>query len=126
MMPKTPGLSNLNVRNEVAAIEQYIGSCTLIEVLEAPTRAAVLQQVIACSLVHFACHGSSDAEQPSESALYLRTGSVEKLTVDDLQSLNHQLSQVAYLLACSMTEIDTRDLIDESINLANFFQLVGF
>lgn len=106
-MPKTPGLSNLNVCNKVAAIEQYIRSCTSIQVLEAPTRAAVLQQVIAYSLVHFACHGSSDAEQPSESALYLRTESVEKLTVDDFQSLNHQLSQVAYLLACFIAKIDT-------------------
>lgn len=125
-MPKTPGLRNLNVRDEVAAIEQHIGSCASIEVLEAPTRAAVLRQVTACSLVHFACHGSSDSVQPSESALYVGTGSVEKLTVDDLQSLNHQLSQVAYLSACSTAEIGTRDLIDESIHLASSFQLVGF
>lgn len=125
-MPKTPGLPILNVCDEVVAIEQDIGSCALIEVLEALTRAAVLRQVIACSLVYFACHDSSNAQQPSESAFYLGTESVKKLTVDDLQSLNYKLSQVAYLLACSTAEIGIRDLIDENIYLASSFQLVGF
>lgn len=125
-MHETPGLCNLNVSDEIAAIQRHIGSSASIEVLTAPTRAAVLRKVTAYSLVHFACHGSSDPEQPSKSALYLGTGSVERLTIDDLQFLSHQLSQVAYLSACSTAIIGARSLIDESIHLASTFQLVGF
>ena len=124
-MHKTPGLDDLNVGDEIATIQQHVGSSASVEVLEAPTAAAVLKQVTACLFVHFACHGSSNAEQPSKSALLLGTGSVERLTVDDLQSLNHQLAQVAYLSACSTAEIGARTLIDESIHLASTFQLVG-
>ena len=125
-MPKTLGHADLNVEDEVAAIRQHVGSSALVEVLETPTAATVLKQTTACSLVHFACHGASDVEQPSNSALLLGTRSVEKLTIGDLQSLNHQLAQVAYLSACSTAEIGARGLIDESINLATTFQLAGF
>ena len=125
-MPETPGHKNLNVSNEIAAFQRHVGSSASVEVRTAPTAAAVLQQVTACSLVHFACHGSSHAEQPSKSALLLGKGNVEELTVDDLQLLNHQLAQVAYLSACSTAEIGVRTLIDESIHLASTFQLVGF
>jgi CHAT domain-containing protein len=94
--------------------------------MEAPAAAAVLEKVTTCSLVHFACHGSSDAEQPSKSALLLGRRSVDKLTVEDLQSLNYQLAQVAYLSACSTADVGAWSLIDESIHLSSTFQLVGF
>ena len=125
-MPKTLGHADLNVEDEVAAIQQHVGSTALVEVLETPTAATVLKRTTACSIVHFACHGASDVEQPSNSALLLGTGTVESLTIGDLQSLNHQLAQVAYLSACSTAEIGARSLIDESINLATTFQLAGF
>ena len=86
---KIPGYADLNVEDEVAAIRQYVGSFALVEVLETPTTATVLERATACSLVHFACHGASDVKQPSKSALLLGTRSVEKLTIRDLQSLNH-------------------------------------
>ncbi|KAL9127853.1 MAG: hypothetical protein Q9217_003344 [Psora testacea] len=125
-MPKTLGHADLNVEDEVAAIRQHVGFSASVEVLETPTAATVLEQATACSLVHFACYGASDVEQPSKSALLLGTRSVEKLTIGDLQSLNHQLAQVAYLSACSTAEIGARSLIDENINLATTFQLAGF
>ena len=124
-MHETPGHADLKVGEEVAAVRQHIGASASVEVMEAPTAAAVLEKVTACSLVHFACHGSSDAEQPSKSALLLGRGSVDKMTVEDLQSLN-SLAQVAYLSACSTAEVGARSLIDESIHLASTFQLVGF
>ena len=96
------------------------------EVLETPTAATVLERATACSLVHFACHDALDIEQPSKSALLDGTGSVEKLTIRDLQSLNHQLAQVAYLSACSTAELGAQSLIDESINLATTFSLLAF
>lgn len=77
-------------------------------------------------MVHFACHGFLDTKRPSKSALLVGTGSVEELRLEDLQPLNHQLAQIAYLSACSTAEIGARNLIDESIHLASTFQVVGF
>ncbi len=117
---------NLNVSDETAVIQRHVESSASIEVLTTSTTAVVLQQITVCSMIHFACHDFSDAEQPSKSALLLETGSIETLTVDDFQPLNHQLAQVAYLSACSTAKIDAQSLIDESIHLASTFQLVGF
>ena len=125
-MPKTQGHADLNVGDEVAAIRNHVGSSALVEVLETPTPETVLEKTPACSLIHFACHGASDVERPSDSALLLGTKSVEKLTIDDIRSLDHRLAQVAYLSACSTAEIGARSLVDESINLATTFQLAGF
>jgi hypothetical protein len=125
-MHKTPGHADLEVGEEVTATRQHISGSASVEVVEAPTAAAVLGKVTTCSLVHFACHGSSDTEQPSNSALLLGKGSVDKLTVEDLQSLNYQLAQIAYLSACSTAEVGACSLIDESIHLASTFQLAGF
>ena len=125
-MHKTRGHADLNVKEEVAAIKKHVGSSATIEVLETPWAETALERVTACSLVHFACHGTSDFERPSKSALLLGKNVVEKLTISDLQSLNHPLAQVAYLSACSTAEIGARSLIDESINLATTFQLSGF
>lgn len=125
-MHKTPNRDDLNVADEIAAIQQHAGSSALVEVFEGPTVTDILDRVINSSMVHFACHGYSDTKQPLKSALLLGTGTVEELRLEDLQSLNHQLAQVAYLSACSTAEIGARNLIDESIHLASTFQIVGF
>ena len=125
-MDRTPGHEPLNLREEINAIQSHVGSSASVQVLERPTAAAVLECITACSMVHFACHGILDAEEPSNSALLLGNTSVENLTVGDLQPVSHQLAQVAYLSACSTASIGTRSLIDESIHLASTFQLVGF
>jgi CHAT domain-containing protein len=51
---------------------------------------------------------------------------LEKLTITDLDTVNHDLAQIAYLSACSTAEVKVSNLIDESIHLASTFQLVGF
>ena len=125
-MHKTPGHADLNVEEEVASIKKYVGSSASIEVLETPTAETVAEKATACSLIHFACHGASDLEQPSKSALLLGKSRVEKLTIGDLQPLHHKLAQVAYLSACSTAELGARNLIDEGITMATTFQLAGF
>lgn len=121
-MPKTLGHDNLNISDEVTAIQRHVESSAIVKVLTASTTAAVLQKITDCSLIHFACHGSSNTIQLSESALLLAT----EFTVDDLQPLNHQFAQVAYLSACSTAEIGVRSLINESIHLTSIFQLIDF
>lgn len=123
---KTPVHDDLNVADEIAAIQQHVGSSALVEVLEGPTVEVILDKIIDSSMVHFACHGFLDTKRPSKSALLLGTGDVEELRLEDFQQLDHQLAQVAYLSACSSAEIGARNLIDGSIHLASTFQAVGF
>ena len=127
-MPETPEhpRGNLNIDPEIAAIRQHVGSSASVEILRRPNRQQVLQQITTCSLVHFACHGSADFLDPSDSALWLGAEKLERLTVNDLRPLNHKLAQLAYLSACSTAENGARSLIDESIHLASTFQLLGF
>lgn len=125
-MHQTPEQDDLNLADEIASIQQHVESSASVEVLESPTVTDVVDKVKDCSMIHFACHGYMDTKEPLQSALLLGKGNVEKLTLEHLQSLDHQLSQVAYLSACSTAEIGARDLIDESIHLASTFQLVGF
>ncbi|MCJ1251060.1 hypothetical protein MMC30_008291 [Trapelia coarctata] len=44
----------------------------------------------------------------------------------DIRPKHHDQAQIAYLSACSTAEIKVRNLADESIHLANAFQLAGF
>lgn len=51
-MPETSGNLNLNVDDEIGAIQRNIGSSASIKVLKNPTSAAVLQEITAYSLVY--------------------------------------------------------------------------
>jgi hypothetical protein len=126
-MPTTPGMDDLEVSDEVAAIKQHCPPHVSVKCLEYPSASEVMQSIAHCSVVHFACHASSDNDKASQSALYLGDGEeIDKLSVGALQPLNHKLAEVAYLSACSTAEIGARNLIDESIHLASTFQLIGF
>ena len=125
-MPRTPNEHELNVQAEVDSIQQSIDPAARMEVLTCPSKAQVLEKLKSASHVHFACHGSSDRFDPSESALLLGKDHPEPLKVKDLRSLNIELAQVAYLSACSTAELRMEDLVDESIHLSSIFQLAGF
>ena len=125
-MPRTPNEYELNTQAEVDSIQQSIGSAARIEVLTCPSKAQVLEKMKSASHVHFACHGSSDRFDPSESALLLGKDRPEPLQIKDLRSSSIELAQVAYLSACSTAELRMERLVDESIHLSSAFQLAGF
>ena len=125
-MHHTPDQDDLNVADEIASIQQHIGCSASVEVVQNPTVIDVVEKIKGCSMIHFACHGYMDTKEPLQSALLLGKETVAKLTLEHLQSLDHQLTKVAYLSACSTAEIGAQDLVDESIHLASTFQLVGF
>ncbi|KAF2809316.1 uncharacterized protein BDZ99DRAFT_388947, partial [Mytilinidion resinicola] len=125
-MHKTPGMDHLELKDEISAIRALESPSVAVQILEHPRVATVLKSITECSAVHFACHASSNNQEPSMSAFHLGKATIDTLSVKDLQPLNHQLSQVAYLSACSTAEIGARSLIDESIHLASTFQMVGF
>lgn len=78
-----------------------------------------------CSVFHFAGHGYTDKEKPSNSRLVLED---IPLTVGDLLEMNlyDHSPFLAYLSACSTGQIKDDKFIDESIHLISAFQMAGF
>jgi len=91
-----------------------------------PTKTDVLGHLPACSIAHFACHGTSDAADPSRSRLLLHDHATDPLTVASLAPVRLDQAQLAYLSACRTAALHTTELIDEAIHLTSAFQLAGF
>jgi CHAT domain-containing protein len=131
VMPETPGFSDLNVLSEVSTIEESVARSGIraTKVLEVPAKEDVLLGLADSSMVHFACHGESDPEDPSNSCLWLKSrhdGVAERLTVRELSRTVMTRAQLAYLSACSTAENSSTGLMDEVITVASSFQLLGF
>lgn len=96
--------------------------------LNTPTTAQVLEQLPTHNVIHFACHGVSDRNNPSNSHLILNGNHSEpgKLTVGAMANMNIHNAQVAYLSACCTADNPSSELADESIHIASGFQLAGF
>lgn len=129
-MPQTPGgLGDLpGVTDEVAKIIEAAHGAVATEHLAYPTTSAILAQLQggACCMVHFACHGVSDAADPSSSHLVLvHDGQQDRLSVQDISRTNTR-AQLAYLSACSTADNPAVGLADEAIHIASGFQLAGF
>jgi len=132
-MPTTPGYDDLNVTDEVAAIKRHVKPWASVNSLEYPSKQEVLSALKSCTVAHFACHGAADRINPAKSALLLgrknagqARGIVERLTVEDLDTVSSNCAQIIYLSACSTAESKVQDLVDEDIHLASTFQLLGF
>lgn len=91
-----------------------------------PTWAAVREALADSTIAHFACHGTHDPADPSESRLLLHDHATTPLTVARLASLRLHRAQIAYLSACRTAFHSDGSLLDESIHLANAFQFAGF
>ncbi|QHY98253.1 CHAT domain protein [Streptomyces sp. S4.7] len=91
-----------------------------------PTKAAVLDHLPHCPIVHFACHGASHPTDPSQSLLLLHDHQSAPFTVASLTPVRLDHAQLVYLSACRTAAIDTVNLVDEAIHLTSAFQLAGF
>jgi CHAT domain-containing protein len=111
-IPPAPGMDNLKVSDEIAAVKLLYSRLDVsVDFLEHRLADEMVRCMIESSVVHFASHNFSDKERASLSALYLENGDyIDKLSVGVLQTLNHQLAQVAYLSACSTARIGARNL----------------
>jgi CHAT domain-containing protein len=78
------------------------------------SRIEVLEQMNDASVIHLACHGVQDRDQPLSSGFLLRE---ERLTISDLMKLNLPNAQFAFLSACESAASD-REQPDEAIHLA--------
>lgn len=130
-MPTTPGLpadSHLShVPEEVEAVRKLVPTpLVLLEPEDEPTRDRVLTELPRHAYVHFACHGTSDTDDPSASRLLLHDHATAPLTVASLAPINLARARLAYLSACDAATNASMELLDEAIDLASAFQLAGF
>ncbi|RJE26206.1 hypothetical protein PHISCL_01454 [Aspergillus sclerotialis] len=128
--PEKSGQQNLEVEADIRSIKEGLKGIASYTVLDTPSSADVLRELPENHLIHFSCHGSSSPSDPSDSALVLsptaENGTHSYLTVKDLEAIDHDNAQLAYLSACSTAENSSDDLLDEIIHVASAFQVMGF
>ncbi|MFE6018520.1 CHAT domain-containing protein [Streptomyces sp. NPDC056441] len=140
-MPTTPGVPGRldHVSEEAALLCGLLPEPTLLTEPDAeadglttpgsetrPTKARVLKSLSDCGIVHFACHGAHDPDDPSQSLLLLNDHERDPLTVASLAEVRMDSAQLAYLSACRTAFMESVELIDEAIHLTSAFQLAGF
>ncbi|KAH6649509.1 CHAT domain-containing protein [Chaetomium tenue] len=150
-MPTTPGQRDLpGVNAESKALREACKDHYLIEELEHPTAAQVLDKFVDSTIVHFACHGFSDPVYPSNSRLMLQKNGIstsatttgkknkpvrivveDRLTLKDVSIAAFEAGGesriwLAVLSACSTAETRAMWLADEGLHLAAGFQAAGF
>jgi CHAT domain-containing protein len=129
-MPDTPGiLTSLPYAcKEVEMIEGICLSMNLQPIRPPARRSEVLQEMRACQIFHFAGHGQSQPQEPSESHILLDDWMTDPLTVADFRSFRFGKNPpfLAFLSACLTSVNDADDLVDEGIHLSGAFHLAGF
>ncbi|RHZ48891.1 uncharacterized protein CDV56_105798 [Aspergillus thermomutatus] len=129
-MSRTPAVHDLpGVEAEAKAIQDTVSEPHVLQSLSQPSAKLALQRMKDCSVVHFACHGSSDMTDPSNSYLALQGESdlfPDPLTVQKISESHLGQAWLAYLSACSTAENQVSDLADEALHLASGFQVAGF
>jgi hypothetical protein len=105
---------------EVQAMAHTLRGLRIVQGADA-TVERVLTELSYAATVHFACHGMSDAEDPSRSYLDLADG---PLAVRDVARGHLPHAQLAVLLACHTTRTDR--LPDEAVHLTSAFQTAGY
>ncbi|KAK3323221.1 CHAT domain-containing protein [Cercophora scortea] len=146
-MDQTPGYRDLDgVEDEADELYECLRPVTeeVVKVRQ-PSAAGVLQTIHSFDMVHFACHGESDPEDPSRSCLIFakkrpRTGNgchvdnsythADRLTVRDIIRETARSSSrktgILFLSGCSTADNPASHLGDECIHLATAYHLAGF
>ncbi|MBB5926317.1 CHAT domain-containing protein [Streptomyces echinatus] len=124
-MPHTPDAPDLpGAQAEADHLAALIPGATVLVGADA-TRDAVLDALPASGWAHFACHGHSDPDNPSDSHLALHDHDRAPLRVLDLSRLRLRNAEFAFLSACDTARTTAR-LSDEAIHLLAAFQIAGF
>ena len=91
---------------------------------ESATPAAVLDGFHHHQFVHFACHGTLEANKPFEAGFELHGD--ERLTLLQIVRAHLPTAEFAFLSACHTAEVTEGSIIDESLHLAAAVQYSGF
>lgn len=136
-MPTTPGYKALSgVTREKDEIIAKISGHIETQALDLPDSQSVLKHLSQCSIAHFACHGTIDRHDPSNSGLILRRttetnegglkAEQDRLTIRTISQMSLHCTSIAYLSACSTAGTVKEDLAGEVIHVASGFQVAGF
>ena len=90
----------------------------------AATPTAVLDGFQHHRFVHFACHGTLEANKPFEAGFELH--GEERLTLLKIVRANLPTAEFAFLSACHTAEVTEGSIIDEGLHLAAAVQYCGF
>ncbi|WP_225824080.1 CHAT domain-containing protein [Streptomyces naphthomycinicus] len=124
-MPHTPDAPDLpGAQAEADHLAALIPGTTALVGADA-TRDAVLDALQASGWAHFACHGYSDPDNPSDSHLALHDHDRAPFRVLDISRLRLRNAEFAFLSACDTARTTTR-LSDEAIHPLAAFQIAGF
>ncbi|KAJ7249041.1 CHAT domain-containing protein [Mycena rebaudengoi] len=98
--------------------------------LESTTRNTVMQHLHNSSVIHFACHGTQDFENPLNSGLVLSDGRLDiaqimRIPVNDRTHMMKNSMKLAFLSACETAKGDEKAL-DEAMHLAASLLFAGF
>ncbi|KID95310.1 TPR Domain containing protein, partial [Metarhizium majus ARSEF 297] len=99
------------VMKEEKRVTELVAGSIPIQSLNSPSVAQVIDKMRDCSIAHFACHGSTDHADPSNSGLILQRQDdqglkQDRLTVRRVSELNLAGARIAYLSACSTRRRD--------------------
>ncbi|WP_406359492.1 CHAT domain-containing protein [Streptomyces sp. NBC_01544] len=124
-MPHTPDAPDLpGAQAEADHLAALIPGATVLVGADA-TRDAVLDALPVSGWAHFACHGYSDPDNPSDSHLALHDHDRAPFRVLDLSRLRLRNAEFAFLSACDTARTTAR-LSDEAIHPLAAFQIAGF
>ncbi|KAJ7479252.1 CHAT domain-containing protein [Mycena latifolia] len=131
IQPTTPGHSSLPATmTELLRIRDKVPETWLTRLGDTSSTKVdiALHHIRDSSLVHFACHGAQDFENPLDSGLLLNDG---RLKVSDLMrggehsQLKKKTMRLAFLSACETAKGDEK-LPDEAMHLAATLLFAGF
>ncbi|CAH0028529.1 unnamed protein product [Clonostachys rhizophaga] len=126
-MEHTPGQSSLPFAIKEEAVISEMMNLEVVS-LKNRRKGEAMAQLKDCQIFHFAGHGFTDQNDPSNSRLLLEDWKQSPLRVADLLELNlkERSPFLAYLSACGTSQIHNESLADESIHLVSACQLSGF
>lgn len=118
------GLASLpNAQIEIDQIKTLIqAQPTSLDDGQGMTVADIMSRLNDAHVLHLACHGHQDQDNPLNSGFELEDG---RLTLGELMRLNIPQAQLAYLSACDSAGMD-ESRPDEGLNLVGTMIFVGF
>jgi hypothetical protein len=131
--PFAPGQALLpNVSEEISVIKSLLPKGSIIDFVDAgdadPTAdtlnsyPSIMKNLPEAAILHLACHGIQDDDDPLNSGFWLRNG---RLTLSSLMRLNLPDALFAFLSACETAKGD-EDHPNQAVHLAAAMLFVGF
>jgi CHAT domain-containing protein len=122
IQPDTPGQRPLPCTiHEMHQIEAHVPSKDLVKLVCGSVE-EVLSHLPDVTIVHFACHGQQNTQNPFDSALLLQNG---QLKVSQIMQQSMPNASLAFLSACE-TAMGHENLPDEAIHLSAGLLFAGF